>query len=174
MAQAINSEIIEDKTSRQDASYDDDALLKAIFIYKISKFVTWPEGARPSSLILCTLGHDKLVNAFSFVAENVAPKQALSLRSIDDKLSTDHCQLIYIAASERGSFRSLDIITHKNPILTISELAGFVQSGGIVELSDNNKKMQFDINLDAALANGLNISSGLLKLARYVKWETKK
>jgi len=97
----------------------------------------------------------------------------LSVHAVDRNYITSNCQILYIAGSERGSYRSLEIITKKNPVLTISELAGFVQAGGIVELNDAKGKIQFDINLDVAFFNGLTISSRLLSLAHYIKWDTK-
>jgi len=149
---------------------DQDTLLKAAFIYKFTKFIHWPEHVKPNSLVLCTLGDDKLVDV---IVNNIAPNQKIRVKPVLDKSAIDNCQILYIASSEQGSYRSLDVIIRNTAILTISELPGFVESGGIVELTYEANRIRFDINLDAARQNGLEISSGLLKLARKVKWDSK-
>jgi len=152
---------------------DEETLLKAAFIYKFTRFIQWPGDVKNNSLVLCTLGEDKLVSVFDIIADNIDPNKKLFIQAIHDNVSIDNCQILYIAASERGSFRSLGAITLNQAILTISELPGFMQAGGMIELIHKDNKIRFEINLDVAHLNGLDISSDLLKLARRVKWDNK-
>jgi hypothetical protein len=50
--------------------------------------------------------------------------------------------------------------------LTISEIEGFTQSGGIINFYIEESKIRFEINVGAAEKAGLKISSKLLKLAK--------
>jgi len=152
---------------------DKDAFLKAAFIYKFTKFIQWPGNIKYSSLVLCTLGSDELVNVFDILNDKTDPNQKIIVQSITDSLAIDNCQILYIASSEKGSYRSLNVISSDKKLLTISELPGFVQAGGVIELTQEANRIRFDINLDAAHLNGLKISSKLLKLARKVKWDNK-
>jgi hypothetical protein len=54
------------------------------------------------------------------------------------------------------------------PILTVSEIEGFAQRGGIINFIIVEKKIRFEINPDAAKQVGIHISSQLLQLARIV------
>ena len=54
-------------------------------------------------------------------------------------------------------------------VLTVSEIDGFAQQGGIINFISERNKVRFEINPDAARRLGLNISSELLKLAKVVK-----
>jgi len=152
---------------------DDDTLLKAAFIYKFTKFIQWPGDIDRSSLVLCTLGNDEVVKVVDVNAGDIGLNQVMVVKPLLDNSVVDNCQILYIATSEKGSYRSLDIISRNQAILTISELPGFVQAGGIIELTYEDNRIHFDINLDAAHLNGLEISSSLLKLARKIKWDNK-
>jgi len=155
------------------AEENDVTLLKAAFIYKFTKFIKWPENNQRSTIVLCTLGNDELVNVFASVLSNFGSNPKIVLQSIDKTQAIENCQVLYIALSEFGSYRSLNVITDKHAVLTISELPGFVQAGGIIELIQQGDRIRFDINLDASNLNGLVISSKLLQLARKVKWINK-
>ena len=54
------------------------------------------------------------------------------------------------------------------PMLTISDQPGFVDRGGMIEMKLVAGRTRFDINLAAARAAGLNLSSQLLQLAERV------
>ena len=53
--------------------------------------------------------------------------------------------------------------------LTIGETEGFATLGGIINLTVEENKVRFEINLLAANRAGLKISSKLISLARIVK-----
>ena len=52
------------------------------------------------------------------------------------------------------------------PVLTVGESAGFLRGGGVVNLVVDSGKVRFDVNLQAAEARRLRISSKLLRVAR--------
>ncbi|MFK5985543.1 MAG: YfiR family protein [Pseudomonadota bacterium] len=160
-------------TTAHSKKSQEDALLKVAFIYKFTKFVKWPGNIKNSPLVLCTMGEDKLVDIFSNLANDLSSTPKIQIQSITDNSAVSNCQVLYIASSERGRYRNIDSITRKKAVLTISELSGFMQAGGIIELIHKDNRIGFDINLDAAHINGLEISSRLLKLASKVKWDNK-
>lgn len=50
-------------------------------------------------------------------------------------------------------------------VLTVSDAPGFAAAGGIIELFAEGNKVRFTINMEAASAAGLAISSRLAQLA---------
>ena len=56
-----------------------------------------------------------------------------------------------------------------SPVLTVSDVDGFAQQGGMVNLLLVNNTVKMEINQAAAEGAGLQISSKLLKLARVVR-----
>ena len=53
--------------------------------------------------------------------------------------------------------------------LTVGEAAGFGARGGIINLTRQQNKLRFEVNLDAAARTHLKISSKLLSLATIVR-----
>jgi hypothetical protein len=79
-----------------------------------------------------------------------------------------HCQMLFITASERNSYREIFESLRGVPILTIGETEEFLEKGGIINFVIHEKKVQFEINLVTARTSGLEIKTALLKIARKV------
>ena len=54
-------------------------------------------------------------------------------------------------------------------MLTVAEQDTFLNDGGVIRFLNENNKVRFSVNLEAARAANLTISSELLKLAREVR-----
>ncbi len=59
----------------------------------------------------------------------------------------------------------------RNGILTISEIKGFAESGGVIQLDFVEQKARIKINHAAALRSGLRIGAPLLSIATVLRGE---
>ena len=57
----------------------------------------------------------------------------------------------------------------KSAILTVSDMPGFLQRGGMIQFVAEDKRVRFQINAAAAQHVGLALSSELLRVAASVK-----
>jgi hypothetical protein len=55
------------------------------------------------------------------------------------------------------------------PVLTVGNGERFLEQGGMLEFVPEGKRIRFDVNLRAASAAGLTLSSQLLQVARRVQ-----
>ena len=60
-------------------------------------------------------------------------------------------------------------LTKSMPVLTIGEMPGFARHGGIINLTLEDSKVRFEVNVEAAKEAELNISSRLLALAKIIQ-----
>ena len=82
--------------------------------------------------------------------------------------SIKQCHLLFICASEAKNLKEiLKLIKDKN-ILTVGETGDFLTEGGIINFVVDDKKVRFEINLEASDKAKLKISSQLLQLAKKV------
>jgi hypothetical protein len=147
-------------------------LIKAGFIYNFARFVEWPasafpqtdspivigiEGADPFGQILEKVLDGKKVNGHGFVIKR--------LRSLGNARD---CHILFISSSEAGRIDELIRNTSSNPVLTISEIPGFANRGGIINLTLEDSRVRFEVNVDAARQADLTISSRLLALAKII------
>ncbi|HEV8579352.1 MAG TPA: YfiR family protein [Thermoanaerobaculia bacterium] len=151
--------------------------LKAAFLYNFTKFVEWPAAAfhdDRSSLRLCVLGEDPFGGSLQAIAkEEVAGRKVTVLRS--DLLSDPSgCQILFVSRSEEGRLTAILEAVRDAPVLTVGEMEGFLEVGGIINFILQGSKVRFEINQESAERAGIKISSKLLRLATRVVSEARK
>ena len=154
-----------------DTNVKDELLLKAAFIYNFAKFTHWPENVwqeQTTSLNLCTAGKDTLISELERLAGKTIKQHPVTIQPLEKVQHLKNCHLLYIATSEKKRYKDILKSTQGEPILTVSELPHFVDSGGIIELYRKKSQTHFIINLGAAREAGLVISSRLLNLAKVI------
>jgi hypothetical protein len=157
----------------QESAVSSEYLIKAGFIYNFANLVQWPSTAftQPDSpIVIGILGEDpfgtvldrvlagKKVNGRIFLVKRL--KSASDLRE---------CHIVFVSSSEMAHLGEAIHLVKGMPILTIGEIPGFAKRGGIINLFLEDNKVHFEVNVEAAKAADLNISSRLLALARIVQ-----
>ena len=153
------------------AQTDREYEVKAAFIYNFAKFVEWPpEDARNTEPItIAVVGKNPFGDALDLLREKTIGDRKIVVKRfarVDDIVK---CHILFICASENQRLPHILKITEKWHVLTIGDVTGFAQSGGIINFIIVDDKVRFEINVDAAQRAGLKISSQLLKLASIVR-----
>jgi len=152
-------------------------LIKAAFLYNFAKFVDWSPESLPesnTSLILCVLGQDSFGGALESLEGKTVKGRELVVRHTTRLENLDKCHILFISASEKKRLPEILKSISKMNLLTVSDMKGFAQEGGIINLVKEGSRIRFEINLDAASLSGLIISSNLLKLAKIVRSQDRK
>jgi YfiR/HmsC-like len=142
--------------------------VKAAFLYNFTKFVDWPPSAfhdDRSSLRLCVLGEDPFGGSLqTIVKEEVAGRKITVLRSgwISDPSG---CQILFVSRSEEKRLTQILATVRGAPVLTVGDVEGFLEKGGIINFTLQGSKIRFEINQESADRAGIKISSKLLRLA---------
>lgn len=146
--------------------------VKAGFLFNFAKFTEWPAEAwssRDTTLNLCITGKDPFGGAVlaAFESRLVGNREFHSRRGVGvDELSG--CHVLFIASSEERNVQAILRAAGTRPILTISDIEGFVEAGGMIGLVTLDERIQFDVNLAACQRAALKPSSKMLKLAHQV------
>jgi hypothetical protein len=146
--------------------------VKAAFIYNFLQFIELP--ARPhqgpnAPLNIAVLGEDPFDQAFEpFQGERVHGRP-LKIQVVPSGQDCKEAHVLFLTASER--FRLPQLVRQAQALgqLTIGDTEGFAQQGVMINFYEEQRKIRFEINLEAAKAGRVVISSHLLKLARIVK-----
>jgi hypothetical protein len=154
-------------TARADDA--SDAAVKAGFVYNIAKFTEWPtevfaSGTAP--LQLCAVGLPPLQGKLGLLIGRAVQGHAVNLRLNPraDELST--CQILYVDDTEARRAGALIGLVAASPVLTVSDIDGFAESGGIIGLYLDGDRVRFNVNLRAARQAGLKLSAQVLRLGR--------
>jgi len=154
-------------------SAEEERLFKAAFIYNFAKFTRWPEHIwnGQDSLTLCTAGKDELASDLKRLSGKMIKGHLVSIQPLKTVQTPEHCNLLYIAKSEKKRYADILKSVRNKPVLSISELPHFGRSGGIIELYREKGRTRLIINLGVARKSGLEISSRLLMLAKVIDKE---
>jgi hypothetical protein len=153
---------------------EDEALLKTAFVYNFAKFTRWPTDAwegPDNDLMLCTIGDGLMVRSLARLGSEKVRGRSVTVRALMTESRIDACHMLFISGSVHRHMARIIARVGKAPILTISEIRGFSDAGGIIQLYRAQKRVRFKINLRAATEKRLEISSRLLDLAEVVGGE---
>jgi hypothetical protein len=150
------------------------AQLQAVFLFRFSLFIEWPDYAFASTdnpFNICVFGEHEfgdmldLVIADEFYKEQ-HPIHALYLSKLEQ---IPQCHILFITTPE--AYRIEGIIRRASvwPILTVSDVRGFVRTGGMIEFYTRSKRIRFMIDPIMAREQDLVINANLLRIADIVE-----
>jgi hypothetical protein len=163
--------------------------VKAAFLYNFTMFTDWPkekiaDGNDP--IVIGIIGDDPFDDAFEPVknkkvkGKDVVIKRFKELEELKKSGEKDEsqphpqietlkkCHVLFICSSEKKRLGEIIDLVQDNNVLTVSDIEGFIEAGGIINFVMEEKKVNFEINNISAEKAGLKISSKLLRLAKRV------
>lgn len=141
--------------------------VKAAYLYQFGRYVEWPsEEPAGSSFVICVLGKDpfgvalnEIVNGKIISGHPVATKRIFRPSEVQD------CRILFVSSSEDDRLRAILRALEGRTVLTVGEGTQFTEQGGMVGFVSADRKVRFVVNLAAAEAEQLKLSSELLRLA---------
>lgn len=158
----------------QAAAGDDlrTSKVKVAFLVNFAKFITWPQSFWPAGqqhFQIGIFGNDFQAAALNGIEGQRVNGKMISLQPVQmqDDSFRQH-QMVYIGKAEQNKMaRILSLVAHA-PVVTVSDIEGFAESGGIFELRVQDGRVTFIINNSKAREQGLRIRAALLDLATEV------
>jgi hypothetical protein len=143
--------------------------VQAIYLYNFAKFVRWPSpttGAPGTPIDICIAGQKVYVDALSkAVAGEQIDARPLAVRSIERPEDEAGCDILFVGVSVKDRLDTLLAPTAGKPIVTVSDIPGFLDHGGMIQFLLIDNRVRFSINLDPVNRSQLAVSSELLKVA---------
>jgi hypothetical protein len=144
--------------------------IKATYLVKFTGFVDWPPSAftaPDSPFVLCVIGGQPVGSLVKEAAAgaSVGP-HPIEIRTPPFVTRTSGCNMLFAAgpgtdgalANSRGV-----------PVLTVTDAPAGTSPRGIINFLVRDNRVRFEIDPQAAAANGLHISSKLMALAVNVR-----
>jgi len=159
------------KTQAQDAP--SEYQVKAAYLFNFLKFVDWPEDAFGDPLapmVIGVVGDDPFGNALpQVVIGKTVQGRDLVIRIYRPGEDLRSAHILFISSSERKRIPTILSSLRGSSVLTVADVEGFVESGGMIQFVPENNRVRFAINVDAARRGRLKVSSKLLSLAKTVE-----
>lgn len=144
-----------------------DATVKAAYILNLSLFVTFPE--KPPKINICVVGDDLIGISLANIQSNSSKElDGIQILKRAPSSSFDSCNIVYISAKEADRVSTILFKLEGQPSITISDVLGFSDKGGMIELINKNQKVLMDINAGLLKKRGVRISAKVLGIANKV------
>ena len=162
-----------------DSSVAKEYQVKVAFLYNFIKFVEWP-GAKAlgqtHTANICITGTDPFGPALDILTKASSAELAINIKRNVAADAVPSCHILFISRSEEGYTGAIIANASRYPVLTVSEIPGFADNGGIIEMSKTEKsiglfskdKINLRVNVKNAEAKQLRIDAQLLEIAAEV------
>lgn len=146
--------------------------VKAVFLFNFAQFVEWPPEAfaEPQApLVIGILGTDPFGQSLDdVVRDEMIGLHPLLVRRYSQAEEIDACHILFISESETKQLTTILARLKGRHILTVSDANGFAKRGVMIRFYGDRNRIRLRINLAAAQAARLTISSKLLRPAEIV------
>jgi len=150
------------------AAQSEESQLKAVFVLNFAKLTEWPADARADSspFTIAILGKTPSAAFISMLKEQTVHGAHVTVKHVDSVRQAKDSHLLYISDTERQRLPGILKELQQISILTVSDIPGFSEAGGMIGLVPVQNRLSFEVNLAAARKARLTLSSQLLKLAK--------
>ena len=145
-----------------------ETAVKAAFLPRFARYVTWPAAAVPKSddpFVLCVSGDDPFGGALDQAARSQSiDGKRIIVRRLGTAAGADGCQVAFVGGSPSQPVGQLLAAIGRKPVLTVTDARDGGQRG-LIHFSIVGGRVRFFIDQAGAERRGLTISSRLLALA---------
>jgi hypothetical protein len=146
--------------------------VKAVFLFNFAQFVQWPDTAFPdprSAFVIGILGNDpfgrilddvikgEVVQGRRFVVERFRRPEDIAI-----------CHILFVGEFAPEQYAHIFETMEGRPILTVGDSDAFEARGGVIRFVTDRNRIRLRVNVDAAKAVSLTISSNVLRSADIV------
>jgi hypothetical protein len=146
--------------------------VKAAFLPRFARYVTWPSAARPvgtQPFVLCVVGSDPFgATLDQAVASQLIDGRRLVVRRLGSAPSANGCHIAFVNGARTRPSGQILAAMAREPILTVTDARHGAQRG-IIHFTVVGGRVRFFIDEAQASRHGLAVSSRLLALAVMVK-----
>jgi uncharacterized protein DUF4154 len=146
--------------------------VEAAYLYQFGRYVDWPSTRPPNSegFNICVLGADPFGSALDdIVRGKVIADQQVAIKRILRAGDSQNCRIVFVSPSEESRVPVILKALEGTGIVTVGRGAQFTRRGGMIAFTSEDKKVRFIVNLTAADAANVRLSSQLLRVAASVE-----
>jgi YfiR/HmsC-like len=147
--------------------------VKAVFLFNFSQFVAWPAqafGAADTPFSICIVGADPFGPELDATVrgENVQGHPFVIRRYPNPGALESACHIVFIGDSSVTQLENILKGLDDRAILTVSDIERSAERGTMIQFASEHNRLRLRINIAAAKAAGLTISSKLLRPSEIV------
>lgn len=142
--------------------------VEAAYLYQFGRYVEWPssQSSNSDAFNICVMGADPFGGSLDdTIRGKVIADHQVAIRRILGPSESRNCRILFVSPSEDSRVPAILKAMEGTAILTVGRGVQFIQRGGMIAFTAQDKKVRFIVNLAAADAAKLRLSSQLLRVA---------
>lgn len=146
--------------------------VKAAYLYNFGRYVRWPVDAASDdpSFAICVFSQDPLETTLKTAAAGEELQgRAVTVQRVASAQEAAGCRILFIGAKQTAHLHSLLAGLDRSAVLTVSDIPGFLEQGGMIQFVLGRDNMRFKVDLSNISRVRLVMSSELLKVAAAVQ-----
>jgi hypothetical protein len=169
------------------------AAVKAGMVINFVRYTTWPESSFDEAdeiapIVITIVGESSIERALAAAAKDqLVGGRSLEIRRLlhpradgdeptasEEEVAAFYTELreshvVYFETSEEHRYGEALEALDGSAVLTLSDISGFAEGGGMLGLAIRDRRVTFDANEEAIKECALRVSSQVLQLARIVR-----
>ena len=145
--------------------------VKAAFLYKFLGYAEFPPQSFADAgtpLSIGVVGADDLAAELTRIASGrMVAGRTIAVRSLREPDLAQPVHLLFVAGEDEA--RAARLLRASPSWLTVTECAGGLQLGSVINFTIVDERVRFDVSLDAAEKKNVKLSSRLLTVANRVQ-----
>jgi len=141
--------------------------LQAELLYNFINHVNWPSYPTEKELNLCIMEDNPVLPHINILLKNNANKDIKVIRKHENDYLED-CSILFINDSYDGYLSRLLSRIRSKPILTIGNIKGFAEKGGIIQFNLRNNRVEFTINMKELKSSHLKIDNAIISVSEII------
>ncbi|HYG23231.1 MAG TPA: YfiR family protein [Verrucomicrobiae bacterium] len=147
--------------------------VKALCLLNFAKYISWPAEAFATTnapIRIAIAGDERIHQELERAAKNkVISGRPVLVLDYEDGRVPENCHMLFIGATQKSRTQEILKAVSEKPTITVGDADDFADRGGVIMFVKRENKVRFEVNLKAARAAQLQISSRLLALADAVR-----
>lgn len=144
--------------------------VEVTYLLEFPGFVSWQHPLPPDVFNVCVIGRSPVGALLDVVGSGrTVQGRTVLVHKLAAATAPVDCQMIFITGSGAQSIAHVLAAVHGRPVLTVTDGQQSPFSRGIINFVHAQGRLRFEVDLAAASANGLHISSKLLHVALRVR-----
>ena len=152
------------------AQQNDNYALYANIIYRVTKYINWPDDKKSGDFVIGIVGDSPLYDEIkSFTTNKTVGNQKIVIKTFSSSSSSYNCQILFISENESRSLKKIAKVTGGTPTLLISEFTGLANKGSCINFIIVDEHLKLEINKNNIEQRNLDVASEFLVLGTIVK-----
>jgi hypothetical protein len=145
--------------------------VKAAFIYRFAGYVEWTrDPASAQTFTIAVMGSSEIASRLqSLTADRTLHDRPVKVRRISSVQDAADAQILYIGPYHRAQLRNLLHSVRGKQMLVVTDEEHGLDAGSSINFLEMDRRVRFEVSIEAARRAGLIVNSELLSVAARVQ-----